>query len=68
MTEDEMIGWHPRRNGNELGQTSGNVRDKEALACCSPWDHKESDLTWQLNNEQQHLSLSPVQLFVTHGL
>ena len=30
VTEDEMIGWHPRCNGNELGQTSGNVRDREA--------------------------------------
>ena len=30
VTEDEMIGCHPRCNGNELGQTSGNVRDREA--------------------------------------
>ena len=23
------------------------------LACCSPWGHKESDVTERLNNEQQ---------------
>ena len=25
------------------------VMDKEALACCSQWGHKESDTTEQLN-------------------
>ena len=25
------------------------VMDREALACCSPWGHKESDTTKQLN-------------------
>ena len=26
------------------------VKDRRALACCSPWGHKESDTTEQLNN------------------
>ena len=25
------------------------VMDREAWACCSPWDHKESDVTERLN-------------------
>ena len=25
------------------------VMDREAWACCSPWGHKESDMTEQLN-------------------
>ena len=25
------------------------VMDREALACCSPWGHQESDTTEQLN-------------------
>ena len=25
------------------------VMDREGLACCSPWDHKESDTTERLN-------------------
>ena len=30
MTEDEMLGWHPRHNGHELGGLSELVTDKEA--------------------------------------
>ena len=30
MIEDEMVGWHQRVNGHELGQTSEMVRDREA--------------------------------------
>ena len=26
------------------------VKDREALACCSSWDRKESDTTQRLNN------------------
>ena len=37
MTEDEMVGWHHRLNGDEFGQTLG-VSD--GLACCSPWGHR----------------------------
>ena len=45
MTEDEIIGWHHRCNGHELGQTPGNGEGQESLVCCSPWGHKESDMT-----------------------
>ena len=26
------------------------VKDREAWACCSPWGHKESDTTEQVNS------------------
>ena len=45
MTEDEMVGWHHRLNGHELGQTPGDNEGQRGLACCSPWGHKESDAT-----------------------
>ena len=32
MTEDEMIGWHYRLNGNEFEQTLGDNEYKEALS------------------------------------
>ena len=49
MTEDEMVGWHHLLDGHEFEQ-GPNVGDGEgSLACCSPWDHKESDTTEQLN-------------------
>ena len=42
MTEDEMAGWHHERNGHELGQTLGDGEGQKGLACCSPWNRKES--------------------------
>ena len=50
MTEDEMVGWHHRLNGDEFGQTLGDSEGQGGLAHCSPWGHKESDATEQLNN------------------
>ena len=31
-TEDEMVGWHHRFNGHELGQTPGDVEGHDAKA------------------------------------
>ena len=42
--EDEMIGWHHQLNGHEFEQTSGDSEGQGNLVCCSPWDHKESDM------------------------
>ena len=48
-TEDEMDGWHHRLNGHEFEWALG-VRDGQGgRACCSLWDHKESDTTELLN-------------------
>ena len=33
-----------------LGKLQEMVRNREALACCSQWDHRESYATGQLNN------------------
>ena len=49
MTEDEMVGWYHRLNGDEFEQTLGVGDGQESLACCSPWGHKESDTTERLN-------------------
>ena len=45
MTKDEMVGWCHRFNGHEFEQTPGDSEGHESLACCSPWCHKESDMT-----------------------
>ena len=37
-------------NGHELGETLGNGEGQGGQACCSPWGHKEADMTRQLNN------------------
>ena len=49
MTEDKMVGWHHRFNGHEFEQTPGVGEGQGSLVCCSPWGHKESDTTEQLN-------------------
>ena len=49
MTEDEMVGWHHRLDGHEFKQAPGVVDGQGSLACCSPWDHKELDMTELLN-------------------
>ena len=49
MTEDEMVGCHHRLNGHEFEQTLGDGVGQRSLMSCSPWGHKESDITEQLN-------------------
>ena len=37
------------------------MKDREALACCSSWGHKESDMTEQLNTTINNPMLSKVR-------
>ena len=49
MTEDEIVGWHHRLNGQEFEQALGVGGGQGSLACYSPWGCKESDMTERLN-------------------
>ena len=49
MTEDEMVGWHHWLDGHEFEQALPVGEGQGSLACCSPWGHKESDMTKWLN-------------------
>ena len=49
MAEDEMVGWHHQLNGYEFEQAPGIGDGQGSLECCSPWGHKELDMTEQLN-------------------
>jgi len=40
MTEEEMVGWHHRLNGQEFEQVLGDGKEQGSLVCCSPWGHK----------------------------
>ena len=53
MTEDEMVGWHHQLNGHEFEQVPGDGDGQGSLACCSTWDHKESDITKRLNDNKK---------------
>ena len=44
-----MVGWHHRLNGHDFEQALGVGDGQESLACYSPWGHRESDMTEQLN-------------------
>ena len=47
--EDEMVGWHHWLDGLKFEQSLRVDDGQGILVCCSPWGHKESDLTEQLN-------------------
>ena len=48
-TEDEMVGWPHRLDGLEFEQAPGIGDGQGSLECCSPWGHKELDMTERLN-------------------
>ena len=45
-----MVGWHHQSDGHEFEQTPGGSEGLGGLACCSPWGHKELDMTEQLTD------------------
>ena len=51
VKENEMGGRRHGFNGHELGKTPRDGKEQGRLACCSPWGHEESDMTWQQNNQ-----------------
>ena len=48
--EDKMVGWHHQINEHEFEQALGDGERQWDLLCCSPWSHKESDVTERLNS------------------
>ena len=65
-TEDEMVGWHHQLNGHEFEQTLGDGEGQGSLACCSPWGHKQLDMTKQLYKnraESRECSLILIRLY-----
>ena len=45
-------------DGHEFEQTLGDDEGEGSLACCSPWDHEESDMT-ECQNNNYRLSCVP---------
>ena len=56
-TEDEMVGLHHWLDGHEFEQTLGDGEGQESLACCSPWDLEELDMTEQLSKSNTPILL-----------
>ena len=49
MTDNEMVEWHHGLNAHEFEQALGAGDTQGGLACCSPWSHKELEMTEQVN-------------------
>ena len=49
--ENEMVRYNHQLNGYEFEQTPGDSEGQGSLVCCRPWRHKESDMTYWLNNK-----------------
>ena len=49
VTKNKMVGWHCQLNGHEFEQALAVGDRQGSLACCSAWNHKESDTTQRLN-------------------
>ena len=73
-----MVGWHHWLDGHESEQTPGDGDGQGSLVCCSPWGHKESDMTqwmksakvrgWRLQGVKQHIQpRSPPRRDLTFG-
>ena len=51
--DDQSVELNHQINGHELGQTPRDDEGQGGLVCCNPWSLKESDMTWQLNNNNK---------------
>ena len=60
-----MVGWHNGLNGLDFEQTLGDGEGQGSLVCCSPWGHKESDTTEQLNNSNSNMKLKQMLLLLS---
>ena len=51
-------------NGHEFEQTLRDSEGQGSLACCSPWGHRESDMTEQLNNINTYIQTARIQIVI----
>jgi len=49
-----MVRWHHQLDGHEFEQALGDCEGQRSLVCCSPWGHKELNMTERLNNSNNN--------------
>ena len=54
--EDEVFRWYHQLAGHEFEQTLGASEGQGILVSCSPWGHKESDMTERRTTTNNHSS------------
>ena len=63
-----MVGWHHRLYKYEFEQDPEVSDGQGSLACCSPWGHKELDMTEVTDHANIMLiSMSIKIIFYTHS-
>ena len=60
-TEGEMVGWHHWIDVREFEQALGVGNRQGSLASCSPWGHKESDITERLNCTEEIIMICAIK-------
>ena len=60
-----MVGQNHQLNALEFAKTSGDSEGQGSLACCSPWGQKESDMTEQLNNNNNIIIIFKYSVFIS---
>ena len=68
MTEGDMVEWHHQLDGHEFERALGVDDGQGGLACCSPWGHKESYMTEQLNGTEPKLQSGPISVILVPRL
>ena len=63
MTEDEMVGCIIDSMDMSWSTLPGDTEGQGRLVCCSPWVHKELDMTEALNNNNMISKDSVVSTF-----
>ena len=58
VTEDKMVGCHPRLNGHEYEQSPRDSEGQGSLVYCSPWDCRLRN-SWETEQRQQFSSDVP---------
>ena len=56
--------WHRRLNGHEFEQILGDGDGQGGLACCSPWDRKESDTT-EMQTSVHSCKIMPLHVIIS---
>ena len=57
--EDELARQYHQFNGDKFQQIPADSEGQGSLVCCSPWGHKESDMTQRLNdNKDMHIDIT----------
>ena len=54
----EMVRWHHWLSGHDFEPTPEDSEGQGSLACCSPWGHKELDMTKNRTTTSTHIFFS----------